>query len=53
MVLSLGLENSRRATAAQSAVTNATNELLKKNGWVDWTSARRFLPAMMYMVSSL
>ena len=31
MVLSLGLENSRRATAAQSAVTNATNELLKKN----------------------
>ena len=31
MVLSLGLENSRKATAAQSAVTNATNELLKKN----------------------
>ena len=31
MVLSLGLENSRRATAAQTAVTNATNELLKKN----------------------
>ena len=31
MVLALGLENSRRATAAQSAVTNATNELLKKN----------------------
>ena len=31
MVLSLGLVNSRRATAAQSAVTNATNELLKKN----------------------
>ena len=31
MVLALGLENSRRATAAQSAITNATNELLKKN----------------------
>ena len=31
MVLSLGLENSRRATAAQTAGTNATNELLKKN----------------------
>jgi uncharacterized protein YaaN involved in tellurite resistance len=31
MVLALGLENSRRATAAQTAVTNATNELLKKN----------------------
>ena len=31
MVLSLGLENSRRATAAQTAVTNATNELLNKN----------------------
>ena len=31
MVLSLSLENSRRATAAQTAVTNATNELLKKN----------------------
>ena len=31
MVLSLGLENSRRPTAAQTAVTNATNELLKKN----------------------
>ena len=31
MVLALGLENSRKATAAQSAVTNATNELLKKN----------------------
>ena len=31
MVLSLGLENSRRATAAQTAVTNATNELLTKN----------------------
>ena len=31
MVLSLGLENSRRATAAQTAVTNATNELLRKN----------------------
>ena len=31
MVLALGLENSRKATAAQSAVTNATNELLRKN----------------------
>ncbi len=31
MVLALGLENSRRATAAQSAVANATNELLRKN----------------------
>jgi len=31
MVLALGLENSRKATAAQSAVTDATNALLKKN----------------------
>ena len=31
MVLALGMENSRKATAAQTAVTNATNELLKKN----------------------
>ena len=31
MVLALGLENSRKATAAQSAVTEATNEMLKKN----------------------
>ena len=31
MVLALGLEHSRQATAAQTAVTNATNELLKKN----------------------
>ena len=31
MVLALGMENSRRATAAQTAVTNATNELLRKN----------------------
>ena len=31
MVLALGLENSRKATAAQAAVTNATNELLRKN----------------------
>ncbi len=31
MVLALGLENSRRATEAQSAVTNMTNELLRKN----------------------
>ncbi len=31
MVLALGLEHSRKATAAQTAVTNATNELLKKN----------------------
>ena len=31
MVLALGLVRSRQATAAQSAVTNMTNELLKKN----------------------
>lgn len=31
MVLALGLEQSRQATEAQSAVTNMTNELLKKN----------------------
>ena len=31
MVLALGLEHSRQATAAQSAVTKMTNELLKKN----------------------
>ncbi len=31
MVLSLGLEHGRQATAAQSAVTNMTNELLQKN----------------------
>ena len=31
MVLSLGLERSRQATAAQSAVTDMTNQLLKKN----------------------
>ena len=31
MVLALGLENSRKATEAQSAVTDATNTLLKKN----------------------
>ena len=31
MVLALGMENSRQATAAQSAVTNMTNELLRKN----------------------
>ncbi len=31
MVLSLGLEHSRQATAAQSAVTNMTNDLLRKN----------------------
>ena len=31
MVLALGMENSRKATEAQSAVTNATNELLRKN----------------------
>ncbi len=30
-VLALGLEHSRQATAAQSAVTEMTNELLKKN----------------------
>ena len=30
-LLALRLENSRKATAAQTAVTNATNELLKKN----------------------
>nr|WP_326165200.1 toxic anion resistance protein [uncultured Oscillibacter sp.] len=31
MVLALGMEHSRQATAAQSAVTEMTNELLKKN----------------------
>ena len=31
MVLALGLEHSRQATAAQSAVTEMTNDLLKKN----------------------
>jgi len=31
MVLALGLEHSRQATQAQSAVTNMTNELLQKN----------------------
>ena len=31
MVLSLGMEHSRQATAAQNAVTEMTNELLKKN----------------------
>ena len=31
MVLALGLEHSRQATADQSAVTEMTNELLKKN----------------------
>ncbi len=31
MVLALGMEHSRQATAAQSAVTERTNELLKKN----------------------
>lgn len=31
MVLALGLEHSRQATAAQSAVAEMTNELLKKN----------------------
>jgi uncharacterized protein YaaN involved in tellurite resistance len=31
MVLALGMENSRQATAAQTAVTNMTNDLLRKN----------------------
>jgi len=31
MVLALGLEHSRQATAAQAAVTDMTNQLLKKN----------------------
>ncbi len=31
MVLALGMEHSRQATAAQNAVTNMTNELLRKN----------------------
>ncbi len=31
MVLALGMEHSRQATSAQSAVTEMTNELLKKN----------------------
>lgn len=34
MVLALGLEHSRQAIAAQSAVTNMTNELLRKNAEV-------------------
>jgi len=34
MVLALGLEHSRQATAAQSAVTDMTNELLRKNAEV-------------------
>ncbi len=31
MVLALGLEHSREATAAQTAITNMTNQLLQKN----------------------
>lgn len=31
MVIAMGLERSRQATAAQAAVTNMTNDLLKKN----------------------
>ena len=31
MVLAMGLEHSRQATAAQTAVTDMTNQLLKKN----------------------
>ena len=31
MVLALGIEHGRQATAAQSAVTQMTNDLLKKN----------------------
>ena len=31
LVLALGMEHSRQATAAQNAVTEMTNELLKKN----------------------
>ena len=31
MVLALGLENARKATEAQTAVSNMTNELLKRN----------------------
>ena len=31
MVLALGLENARRATEAQTAVSEMTNELLKRN----------------------
>ena len=31
MVLALGLENSRKATAAQAAVADTTNELLRRN----------------------
>ena len=31
MVLALGMEHSRQATAAQNAVTEATNDLLRKN----------------------
>ena len=31
MVLALGMEHSRQATAAQNAVTEMTNQLLRKN----------------------
>jgi uncharacterized protein YaaN involved in tellurite resistance len=31
MVLALGMEHSKQATAAQNAVTETTNELLRKN----------------------
>jgi uncharacterized protein YaaN involved in tellurite resistance len=45
MVLALGLEHSRQATAAQSAVTEMTNELLKKNAdmlkMAPWPPPRR------------
>ena len=45
MVLALGLEHGRQATAAQSAVTEMTNELLQKNAemlkWAPWPPPRR------------
>ena len=34
MVLTLGLEHTRQATAAQSAVTEMTNQLLKRNAYM-------------------
>ena len=44
MVLALGLEHSRQATAAQSAVTNMTNELLRKNAdMADLTTDVRYI----------
>ena len=38
MVLAIGLHHSNEASKAQSAVTNTTNELLKKNAEILKTS---------------